>query len=181
MPNLNIDTSYRSPNYTPGRPGRIEGITIHTTEGVYPSDLRWLADPSSKVSAHYLISPAGAIYQLVEDGDTAWHAAHTWGNNATIGIEISHVAGQQYPPVQKEALTALCRQLIALYIISPDKIVAHRWLTPDRRSDPSDWPDDDFRTWITELYTPMVVRHRCLCRTGIVLVPTAHGCVPTPG
>jgi hypothetical protein len=143
--------TYRSPNYD-SRPGGIEGICLHTTEGNFPHDANWLCNPQSRVSAHYVIDRGGGIYQLVDDDKRAWHAGHTWGNNHTIGIEISHIAGQDYPSEQEQALAMLCVKLIQRYNIPHTGIVAHRWLTPARKSDPTDMTDEYLNTWIATLY-----------------------------
>lgn len=150
---MEIDNrTYRSPNYD-SRPDGIEGITLHTTEGTFPHDANWLCNPQSRVSAHYVIDRGGGIYQLVDDDKRAWHAGHTWGNNHTIGIEISHIAGQDYPNEQLQACAMLCADLIGRYNIAQQGIVAHRWLTPARKSDPTDWPDEELNYWIAALYS----------------------------
>jgi hypothetical protein len=146
--------SYQSPNYD-HRQGRIEGITLHTGEGTRWSDLGWLCNPASNVSAHYYVCrDAGIIYQLVADERRAWHAGHAWGNDCTLGIETEHKQGQDWPEVQLEALAALCKHLIGLYDIPASGIVAHRWLTPARKIDPTDWTDSALHAWIDSLYEP---------------------------
>ena len=45
-------------------------------------------NPSSKVSAHYLIDRDGTIYQLVNDNEIANHAGNSGINQQSIGIEI---------------------------------------------------------------------------------------------
>jgi hypothetical protein len=149
---MQIDrSSYRSPNFD-NRPGGIEGICLHTTEGNFPHDAGWLCNPQSRVSAHYVIDRVGGMYCLVDDHHRAWHAGHTWGNDHTIGIEISHKRGQDYPPNQLVALRFLTLKLIKEYNISADGIVAHRWLTPYRKTDPTDWSDAGIHDWIASLY-----------------------------
>jgi hypothetical protein len=144
--------TYRSPNYD-SRPGGIEGICLHTTEGNFPHDAGWLCNPQSRVSAHYVISRDGRVFSLVDDDKRAWHAGHRWGNDATIGIEISHIAGQDYPVEQLQACAMLCVKLIQRYNIPHTGIVAHRWLTPARKSDPTDMTDEELNYWIAELYS----------------------------
>lgn len=88
-----------TPNFTKGRNNRkIEAIVDHITAGNYPGCLNWMQNPQAKASAHYLVTKAGEIYQLVKDEDTAWHAGvvkkpnwklydGTNPNRYTIGIE----------------------------------------------------------------------------------------------
>lgn len=162
---LHIDrTTYRSPNHDARPHGRpISALVLHSTEGAWPSDARWLCDPGSKVSAHYVIAPDGDIFQLVDDSRRAWHAGRTqygaltdW-NDFSIGIELSYRRGAGgYPEVQRAALTALCRHLLAAYAIAPALVVAHRWIAipRGRKSDPTDWPDAALRAWIDTLGAP---------------------------
>lgn len=156
---LQINTSFKSPNFN-DRPGGFKpsAIVCHSTEGIWASDLRWLCSKSSQVSCHYVISPTGEVFQIVDDAKRAWHAGvgsylgiNDW-NTVSIGIELSHVKGHPTSAEQRAALTELCRIKIAAYGIKQSMIAAHRWIAPDRRSDPTDWPDSDFRAWIKSLY-----------------------------
>lgn len=159
---LTIDASFRSPNFN-ARPSLVlvpSAIVLHTTEGAWPSDRDWLCSPKSQVSCHYLIAPDGHIYQLVDDNKRAWHAGvgsflgiSDW-NDISIGIECSRKSGDPWPEVQRTALKELCRMLVAQYGIHSDRIVAHRWIAPDRRSDPTDWSNAALLAWINELVQP---------------------------
>src|SRR5262249_6330142 len=90
-------TTYKSPNYN-NRPANtaIDAVTAHVTAGAFDSDMDWLCNPASGVSAHYGISPDGKIYQLVDPKFRAWHAGDSYyagrdnWNNFSIGIEMSH-------------------------------------------------------------------------------------------
>jgi len=50
---------------------------IHKAEGSAPGTWNWFQNPSSRVSAHYVVDNDGAVAQMVQDGDTAWHAGKT--------------------------------------------------------------------------------------------------------
>ena len=93
-----------TPNFTVGRrkydnqTEEIIAIVDHKTAGKFPGCLNWMCNPAAKVSAHFLITRAGEIYQLVKLADTAWHAGIVqnldWPlyrgynpNRYTIGIE----------------------------------------------------------------------------------------------
>lgn len=72
-----------------------EGIVIHfTVSGGSDGSKKWLTNPASKASAHYLIAQDGTIDQLVSLEDRAWHAGpSSWAgkqgcNNFMIGIEL---------------------------------------------------------------------------------------------
>lgn len=74
-----------SPHYSSGR-SSYEFVLIHTMQGSYAGTKSWFQNPSSNVSSHYIVrSSDGEITQMVEHGDTAWHAQCY--NGRSIGIE----------------------------------------------------------------------------------------------
>ena len=102
-----------SPNFEARRPVII---VVHATEqGSARQSLETLRTANSKgpVSSHYLVGDDGRIYQLVADGDRAWHAGGgSWGtitdlNSASIGIEIDNQVGEPYTEAQVAALLRL--------------------------------------------------------------------------
>lgn len=160
-------TSYRSPNYSerpPGVSGHITAIVIHDGEGTKRSDLHRLLDDSvpvkDRVSAAYYVERENPrrVYQLVDPRFEAWHAGtsnylgRTNWNTFSIGIETEHKKGQNWPQGQKDALAELCRQLITQYGIKEQWIAAHKWIAKGRKPDPTDWPDEELRMWIHQLY-----------------------------
>lgn len=132
-----------SPNFRQGRKGRTPiAIVNHQTAGQFPGCLNWMCNPLAQASAHYLVTRAGAIYQLVRGEDTAWHAGGvnrpSWSlydgsnpNNYTLGIEH-----ECYPDVggdgnltesQYQATLWLHQQLVAKWgiPIDSDHIIGH--------------------------------------------------------
>lgn len=74
-----------SPNYSSGR-SSYEFVLIHTMQGSYAGTKSWFQNPSSNVSAHYIVrSSDGEITQMVEHRNTAWHAQCY--NGRSVGIE----------------------------------------------------------------------------------------------
>lgn len=131
-----------SPNFEPRRPVII---VIHATEqGSVRQSLDTLrsANSKGKVSAHYLIGDDGRIYQLVADGDRAWHAGGgSWGtigdlNNASIGIEIDNEVGEPYTEAQVVALLRLLDDLCTRLNIPKTQVIGHADLAPTRKRDP---------------------------------------------
>ncbi len=158
---MQIDAiSHVSPNCDDRPAGSvIDLLVIHSSEGSARSGLRWLTDPSSGVSSHYFITRTGATYQLVPDAKQAWHAGRSaFGgvpnvNARSIGIELAHIQGEDWPAAQIAALTDLCRATMAAYAIPVDRVVSHRAVAipVNRKSDPSDWSEPAFRVWANAL------------------------------
>lgn len=146
---LQIDRSHPSPNHE-ARTAAIAALVLHTGEGTKASDLATLTTPNGlkSVSAHYYVDRTGTIYQLVADTEVAWHAgvSHYAGlaswNAFSLGIETEHIRGQDWPTVQWDSIRTLCFFLIGKYNILLDRRVAHRWIAPTRKYDPTDRPDD---------------------------------------
>ncbi|KAA6103928.1 MULTISPECIES: N-acetylmuramoyl-L-alanine amidase [Pantoea] len=135
---------------------RIKVVVIHYTAEDFPSSLATLTDRN--VSAHYLIpqqppqkNGAGVIWQLVPENQLAWHAGPSFWRGATrindtsIGIEIVNdgyrrtLTGRQWQPftaAQITALIALVRDISQRYGISPENIVGHSDIAPQRKQDP---------------------------------------------
>jgi hypothetical protein len=154
-------TTYRSPNYNDRPAGTaIKALTLHTTEGPWDSDARWLCNPDSDVSAHYTLDDAGGIYLLVDEENRAWHAGESYYaglydyNDFSIGIEVSHQQGETYTIAQLGALDQLCIDIIKRYKIPAEMVVKHAWIaTPyGRKIDPTNWSDAQFIEWRTALY-----------------------------
>lgn len=161
-------TTYPSPNHSARPSGTvISSLVIHTTEGYWDSDARWMQKPASQnpnpVSCHYVISPDGDIYQMVDPARAAWHAGDSQYhgrsnfNDWSIGIEVSHKAGQPYGFNQIPALTDLCQHLVARYPITREFVVTHRAITQhrkpeDRKIDPTDVTDAQFASWADRLF-----------------------------
>jgi len=157
-------TSYRSLNYEQRPPGVQPSILVlHDGEGTAKSDLERLTNNrvpvKNRVSAHYYVTRAGLIYQLVYDELAAWHAGESaWGgfttiNPQSIGVESEHKRGQDWPQIQRDALAWLFRRCISRWHITQSNVTCHRWIAPGRKFDPTDWLDAELRVWIAGLYS----------------------------
>ena len=131
-----------SPNFEARRPVII---VVHATEqGSARQSLETLRTANSKgpVSSHYLVGDDGRIYQLVADGDRAWHAGGgSWGtitdlNSASIGIEIDNQVGEPYTEAQVAALLRLLDDLCARLGIPRTQVIGHADMAPHRKRDP---------------------------------------------
>ncbi|MCH8465760.1 MAG: N-acetylmuramoyl-L-alanine amidase [Roseinatronobacter sp.] len=139
-----------SPNFGPRREGLRPGIIVLHYTGMHntAAALARLCDPEAEVSAHYLISPKGQLWQLVAEEHRAWHAgAGSWQgrsdiNSHSIGIELANTGAQPFPEPQMQALEALLAQIQHRWHIPARAVIAHSDMAPDRKEDPGprfDW------------------------------------------
>lgn len=119
----------------------------------------------NEVSAHYVISESGEVFQLVEEEFAAYHAGVSfWNgvkniNNHSIGIEHENIGYNwlnkdkfpieraakvegsdetwcQFTEPQIQATVELCKQIIKQHNIKPYNIVGHSDIACGRKSDP---------------------------------------------
>lgn len=137
---------------------KIDMVIIHYTDMFTTQEsLNILTNPTSQVSAHFLIDTDGTIFQLVDTHMRAWHAGVSqWQgvenvNHRSIGIELQN-PGQKYfekfktydpyPLVQMQALVDLTHYLKELHPIKKSLILGHSDVAPGRKIDPGphfDW------------------------------------------
>jgi N-acetyl-anhydromuramyl-L-alanine amidase AmpD len=160
----------------------LDAVVLHSTNGLnasFNAQAAYLRD-SPQVSIHYIVGEAGQLARVLDPGYwRAWQAgksrydeARFWPgrpqrsvyngrgawNDFSIGIELAHVVGTEYPPAQLTALRWLVNELRANYpAIRKEGIVLHRWIagpnvrTTDVKVDPSDATDNWWRNWIQSL------------------------------
>ncbi|HLB62683.1 MAG TPA: peptidoglycan recognition family protein [Actinomycetota bacterium] len=134
---------YPTPNSSPGREGhRPRAVVLHTNAGSFSGTLRWFADPTSGVSAHYLIGTDGRVAMFVDETDTARHVGRVREPTAsfltdddpnlyTIGIEFEDhgdPAGAPRTDRQYAVGAALLRSIVDRWEIplNRDHVVGHR-------------------------------------------------------
>ena len=142
-----------SPNFDE-RKLPVSMIVLHYT-GMTLGDaaIAWLADPASKVSAHYVVAEDGQVVRMVDEGARAWHAGRSsWRgiadvNSASVGIEIvnpGHEFGYRpFPAAQMDAVEALVAAVVRRHGVAPAMVVGHSDIAPARKEDPGelfDWP-----------------------------------------
>ena len=132
-----------SPNFDKMQARPLKYIIIHYT-GMNSQKvaIKRLQSKVAKVSAHYLISKRGTVYQMVEDKNIAWHAGKSqWGkdinlNNKSIGIEIVNTGKEAFPKDQIKQLLKLLKILSKKYKIKNKNILGHSDIAPNRKKDP---------------------------------------------
>lgn len=141
-----------SPNFD-DRSAPISMLVLHYTgmqDG--PSAIGWLANPESKVSAHYVVEEDGQLIAMVDEDKRAWHAGRAFWrgvsdvNSASIGIEIvnpGHEFGYRpFPEAQMQTVCDLVADCVQRHGIKPINVVGHSDVAPARKEDPGelfDW------------------------------------------
>ena len=131
-----------SPNHDPR--GAVM-IVLHQTE-MESAEAALLTlqtrNSGGRVSAHYLIGDDGALYQLVAEGERAWHAgASRWGgvsdlNSASIGIELDNDGVEPFSQAQIAALIRLLDDITSRLDIPRHLVIGHGDIAPTRKRDP---------------------------------------------
>ena len=125
----NYDTAARPDGMlTPsGQPAsmKIRYIIIHDTEGSYDATISTFQDPTSYVSANYVVRSAdGAVTEMVPPSDVSWGAGNWYINMHAINIENEGFAAQGstwYTKAMYRSDAALVRYLAARYGIPLDR------------------------------------------------------------
>jgi N-acetylmuramoyl-L-alanine amidase len=149
VPKLRL-TSHPSPNCGPRRDGaQPDMVVIHyTAMQSAKAALKTLCDPTTEVSAHYLIAEDGEVLSLVPEALRAWHAgAGCWGaetdvNSRSIGIELANTGVTPFSAPQMDALSDLLKGIKARWHIRPERVIGHSDMAPGRKIDPGsrfDW------------------------------------------
>ncbi|MBO0662798.1 N-acetylmuramoyl-L-alanine amidase [Jiella sp. CQZ9-1] len=123
-------------------------ILHYTGMGSGEAAVRWLEDPASEVSCHYVVHEDGRIVQMVREADRAWHAgAGSWQgvsdvNSLSVGIEIvnpGHAAGSpDFPDAQVDAVIRLSGEIVERHRIVPERVLGHSDIAPARKQDPGE-------------------------------------------
>ncbi|MEX6505805.1 N-acetylmuramoyl-L-alanine amidase [Jiella sp. M17.18] len=139
-----------SPNHNERRVSGAPDILLlhYTGMGTGEGAARWLCDPESEVSCHYLVHEDGRVVQMVPEARRAWHAGQgSWRgrsdvNSRSVGIEIvnpGHGNGYpDFPEEQVEAVIALCADIVARNRIPAEFVLAHSDIAPARKIDPGE-------------------------------------------
>lgn len=142
--------AHPSPNQTARRDGlRPELVVLHfTAMDSCAAALERLCTAAFEVSAHYLISRHGDVYQLVNEDQRAWHAgAGTWQgrgdvNSRSIGIELDNTGRTPFAAAQMDRLETLLGGILQRWEIPASGVIGHSDMAPTRKADPGrrfDW------------------------------------------
>lgn len=138
---------FACPNFASGRDNmQVKAIVLHKPEGNLPGVIDYLNKPETQKSYHYIIGLDGAIYRLVEDTNTAWHAGTvvnpSWAgllqgvnpNLYTIGIACEGFAADNLTAEQWASLTIVVAQVAAKYNLplNTETIIPHHAIREDK-------------------------------------------------
>lgn len=140
-----------SPNYNE-RAAPVSMVVLHYTEMKPLAEaLGRLTSREAGVSAHYLISEAGEVIQLVSEDKRAWHAGKScWRgirdvNSASIGIELDHPGHapenggyRGFAEAQIAALIPLLARIVKDHDVPRANVVGHSDVAPARKIDPGE-------------------------------------------
>ena len=144
---LQFDTTH--PSVSQG--SRVRYLIIHYTALDFPDSMRVLTQ--QVVSSHYLVDdkPNSRIYVLVDESQRANHAGvSSWKsdtnlNPSSIGIEIVNLGMRKgpdgpiwfpFPQSQMDKVIALVRDIVKRHGITPDHVLGHSDIAPQRKQDP---------------------------------------------
>src|SRR5262245_31697554 len=119
----------------------INYVVIHTTQGSYAGTISWFQNPSSNVSAHYVIrSSDGQVTQMVREKDIAFHAGNWTYNTQSVGIEHEGFVNNPswYTDAMYRASAALTRNVCLKYGIpmTRSRIIGHNEVPGATHTDP---------------------------------------------
>ncbi len=85
-------------------------VIIHTIEGTAAGARSWFKNCSAQVSAHYVTSEAGGVWQCVDEDYKAWHVGCL--NSRSIGIENEgYASSSSHPQSLYDACGLLVRDI----------------------------------------------------------------------
>lgn len=139
-----------SPNFNKRRDGAQPDMVVlhYTAMQTADAALARLCNAQYEVSAHYLISKTGDVFQMVSEDMRAWHAgAGCWGavtdvNSRSIGIELDNCGYSPFCEPQMAALEILLAGIMQRWNIAPERVIGHSDMAPGRKIDPGgrfDW------------------------------------------
>lgn len=158
---MDIERDRRSPNRKPRARGVVPTlIVLHASAGKSDAgDLSWICSPQSKVSYHYLVTRDGAVHELVDPSEQAWHAGdsaykgRTFCNGFSIGVAWAnrHDGTEMLTGGQLTAMRGLLAHLLKRFP-SVTAIATHAEVSPGRKTDPEKIPNYFPADWRIEAF-----------------------------
>lgn len=166
MLTIHRDRPCNPDNYRKGRKTAVKYLVVHYVgaPGDAEANARYYGNTKGiKASAHYFVGhgPAPEIWSSVSESDTAWHVGAKrythpdCRNENAIGVELcchqNAAGGWYFDPETVDAAMELCRDIVARYGITKDRVLRHYDVTgkicpAPFVNDPGAW--DDFKARI---------------------------------
>lgn len=104
----------------------IDHIVVHyTTSRNIEGTISHFKHGTPRTSAHYIIGRDGALVQMVNDSDRAWHAGSSAMNARSIGIEHVAAPGDKITTAQGATSAALIAWLMHEYEVPQSQVIPH--------------------------------------------------------
>jgi hypothetical protein len=109
----------------------IDHVVIHyTTSRNIEGTIEHFKNGNPETSAHYIVGQDGALVQMVDDSDRAWHAGNSLMNARSIGIEHVAAVGDKITDAQARKSIALVRWLMNEYDVPKANVIPHVCVKP---------------------------------------------------
>ena len=175
---------------SPNGDARPAGVTptlvvLHATGADFDAAMQRLRDPASHTAYHYLISRSGAVYQLVQEENRAWHAgAAVWQGRSgvddyslAVGLVNRNDGQDPFPAAQLAAAVTLVRYLADKYGLALPNVVTAGMIGASKTPNPAGLDLDAFRVALERAARPWppddVVRQAAWDAGGIPYNPDA--------
>jgi len=154
-------------NYTASRSHSIDRWINHWFGvGTYAGAISWFQNPSSDVSAHFVIRKVdGELTQMVRIAHTAWHAGNWNYNSRSIGIEHEATTTNPWPTSPTAPMLVnsadCCRYFCDLYGIPKTRsyIIGHNEVPGVSTSCPGPLPWDTYMALVNTPALPAITQH----------------------
>ncbi|HRN46995.1 MAG TPA: N-acetylmuramoyl-L-alanine amidase [Niabella sp.] len=140
-PAIDLTQWYTTPNFSIRKPNYV--MLHHTAQTTAEQTLYTFSIQRTGVSAHYVVSRDGTVYQMLNDYMKAWHSGTgRWGsvndmNSCSLGIEIDNNGSEPFSDAQINGLLKLLTYLKKEYQIPQENFIGHSDYAPSRKNDPS--------------------------------------------
>lgn len=118
-------------NFSSRKRSQIACIVLHNTGSLDTEKaIEWFQSGVSQTSTHYLISPTGNIFQLVQNTERSWHVSslvyYTPKDKlSNVSLSIHLVGNGNFTKEQNESLAKLCKYLLHIYHLPSNSIYTH--------------------------------------------------------
>lgn len=133
----------------------VDTLLIHYTGSMsLEGTIEWFKDPSSNVSAHYVIGRGGEIHEFNGLRHRLWHAGKSsWGdrndiNSYSVGVELVGTYNSGFTDQQETSLVGIIMESVKH--IDLRYILGHEQVSPGRKIDPGPLFDWDLLRFLAE-------------------------------